>query len=192
MKNTEIVWHVMRIPYNREMLFKNHLDTIDIENFIPMHYKYVEKKGQKIKVLVPVVNNLVFVKTSRAVLNKVKTEVELRFPVRYMMDRVRNEPMVVPENQMNNFLSVAKTYDDQLIYLDSSEVLLRRGDKVRITQGPLAGVVGEFLRIRGDRRVVVSVDGLMSVATAYIAPYQLERLEEPRMYEQTILCETEV
>ncbi|MFR1815497.1 MULTISPECIES: UpxY family transcription antiterminator [Dysgonomonas] len=192
MKNTEIVWHVMRIPYNREMLFKNHLDTIDIENFIPMHYKYVEKKGQKIKVLVPVVNNLVFVKTSRAVLNKVKTEVELRFPVRYMMDRVRNEPMVVPENQMNNFLSVAKTYDDQLIYLDSSEVLLRRGDKVRITQGPLAGVVGEFLRIRGDRRVVVSVDGLMSVATAYISPYQLERLEEPRMYEQTILCETEV
>ena len=159
MKNTEIVWHVMRIPYNREMLFKNQMDRIDNEIFIPMHYKYVEKKGQKIKVLVPVVNNLVFVKTSRAVLNKVKTEVELRFPVRYMMDRVRNEPMVVPENQMNNFLSVAKTYDDQLIYLDSSEVLLRRGDKVRITQGPLAGVVGEFLRIRGDRRVVVSVDG---------------------------------
>ncbi len=182
----------MRIPYNREMLFKSHLDTIEIENFIPMHYKYVEKKGQKIRVLVPVINNLVFVKTSRAVLNKVKTDVELRIPVRYMMDRIKNEPMIVPDSQMNNFLSVAKTCDDQLIYLDPAEVLFRRGDKVRITEGPLAGVVGEFLRIKGDRRVVVSVDGLMSVATAYIAPYQLERIEESELYQQSVYIPQEI
>lgn len=177
----------MRIPYNREMLFKSHLDTIEIENFIPMHYKFVERKGQTIRVLVPVINNLVFVKTSRSVLNKVKTDVESRIPVRYMMDRARNEPMVVPDIQMNNFLNVAKTYGDQLIYLDSSEVLFRRGDRVRITEGPLAGVVGEFLRIRGDRRVVVSVDGLISVATAYISPYQLEKLDDSEIYEQRVL-----
>lgn len=177
----------MRIPYNREMLFKSHLDTIEIENFIPMHYKFVERKGQTIRVLVPVINNLVFVKTSRSVLNKVKTDVESRIPVRYMMDRARNEPMVVPDIQMNNFLNVAKTYGDQLIYLDSSEVLFRRGDRVRITEGPLAGVIGEFLRIRGDRRVVVSVDGLISVATAYISPYQLEKLDDSEIYEQRVL-----
>lgn len=36
------------------------------------------------------------------------------------------------------------------------------------------GVEGEFVRVKGDRRVVVSIQGVMAIATAFIHPSLIE------------------
>lgn len=159
------------------MQFKAHLDSCNIENFIPMQYKLVLKNGKKSKKLVPAIHNLVFVRSSRAVIDEIKSSVESRLPARYMMNKSKGEPLIVPDNQMEHFIAIASTHHEDIVFLDPTELKLRKGDKVRIIEGPLAGVEGEFLRIRGDRRVVVSVNGLMAVATAFIAPYMLQKIE---------------
>lgn len=177
MKDLNILWYAMRVPYSREVSFKNHLDSMEIENFIPMHYQLIEKNGMKSKLLVPAIHNLIFVRSSKNILDDIKSNIEGKIPSRYIIDKSIKKPLIVPDNQMSDFIAIAKTYDEQIVYLSPSETQLRKGDKVRITKGALAGVEGEFIRIKGDRRVVVSINGLMSIATAFIAPHMLEKIE---------------
>ena len=61
----DIAWYVLRVTYGREIPFKKYLDDNQIENFIPMQYQMIEKNGKKSKKLLPVIHNLIFVKTSK-------------------------------------------------------------------------------------------------------------------------------
>ena len=65
-KSTDVFWYPLRVTYSRELLLKEALDAENIENFIPMHYEYVKKADRKVRKLVPVVHNLVFVHSSLA------------------------------------------------------------------------------------------------------------------------------
>jgi transcription antitermination factor NusG len=85
--------------------------------------------------------------------------------------------IVIPENQMNNFIAVAGNETEQVIYLSNDEVNLKKGVKVRITGGVFAGVEGVFMRIKGDKRLVVSIPNLFSVATAFIPSRYVQAME---------------
>ena len=52
------------------------------------------------------------------------------------------------------------------------------GDLVRVTDGPFKGTEGHIIRIKKDRRLVVSIKGIAAVATTYIHPQFLETIEE--------------
>lgn len=171
-------WYVMRVTYGREMKFKQYLDTVNIDSFIPMKYKEVIRpNGGKERILVPAVGNLIFVKSSREVLDPLKHFLEGSIPARYMMDRATQSPMVVPDKEMTNFIAVAGTCHEQLIYLDHIAPSLNKGERVRITGGIFAGVEGRVVRIKKDRRVMVSINGLVAVATTFIHPSMLEKLK---------------
>ncbi len=169
-------WYAMRVTYSREIAFKEYLDAREIKNFIPMCYEESSCGCRKFRKLVPVVHNLVFVRSSRKLIDSIKRELDYRVPVRYIMDQETNTPIIVPEKQMKDFIAVAGTYDEQLIWLEEKHISCKKGDRVRITGGLLKGVEGILMRIRGDRRVVVSIQGFMAVATAFIHPALLERI----------------
>lgn len=173
---TEINWYALRVTYSRELALKAYLDEQHIENFIPMHYAYVIKGERKVRKLVPVVHNLVFVRSSRSCINRMKDDTAL--PIRYIMNRETNRPIVIPEGQMHHFIAVAGTNDEQLVYLEPSAVAFRKGQRVRVTGGIFEGVEGEFIRVKNDRRVMVSIQGVMAVATTFIHPSFIELINE--------------
>lgn len=173
---TDNFWYALRVTYSRELALKAYLDGAGIENFIPMRYEYVVKSGRRVRKLVPAVHNLVFVRTSRAFIDCLKDETSL--PVRYIMDKETNSPIIIPEYQMRNFIAVAGTNEEQLVYLEPAVVALRRGQRVRVTGGLFEGVEGEFLRVKNDRRVMVSIQGVMAVATTFIHPSFIEPINE--------------
>ncbi|GHU62555.1 transcriptional regulator [Bacteroidia bacterium] len=168
------VWYVLRITYNRALKCKENLDKMGIINFIPMHY-ITETKGNKIRrKRVPVIQNLIFVYTNKLTIEQIKQNTDMYSFVRYIMDKATGKPMIVPYKQMQDFITIAEGNDEKVMYLSAAEIPLKRGDKVRITKGIWAGVEGEFLRIKGDRRVVVIIQGIMAVATVFIHPSWLE------------------
>lgn len=173
---TDLKWFAIRVTYSREMALKSYLDQCGIESFIPMQYKEVVKGERRVRKLVPVIHNLVFVRLNREKMDEIKKDISLKIPVRYIMNREKREPLVVPDRQMHSFIAVAGAYDEQVVYLDTQAVSLREGDRVRITGGVFAGVEGVFIRIKGDRRVVVSIEGVMAVATAFVHPSLIERI----------------
>ena len=166
-ENPPINWYALRVTYCREMIVKRRLDACGIESFVPMRYKETVCGQRRRRTLVAAVHNLLFVHTTAEQL-------------RTITDRTTGSTLIVPDKQMRDFIAVAGNPDEQHIYLDPDSTELRRGDRVRITGGLLAGVEGEFMRIRGDRLVLVSIAVVMAVATAFIHPSLIEALEPQR------------
>lgn len=170
----QAVWYAIRVTYNREMKVKEALDQLSIKNFVPMQYKGFVRNGRMVKKLVPSVHNLIFVYIEPSRMKEFKSTTTL--PIRYIMNREKREPIIVPQHQMDNFIAVAGTYDEQLIYLNPNPGDFSKGDRVRILGGPFEGAEGVFVRIKGDRRVVVMIEGVVAVATTYVHPSMLEKL----------------
>lgn len=174
--NSQLNWYAVRVTYSRELAFKAYLDEEKIENFIPMRYEYVVKKGRRMRKLVPAVHNLVFIHSTRKRVDEMKNKTGMNLPIRYIMNRETHQPIIIPDEQMRSFILVAGTYDEAIIYIEPEELNLVKGTKVRITGGIFEGAIGEFVRLRHDRRLVVSIEGVMAVATTYIHSSLVEPL----------------
>lgn len=168
-------WYVLKVTYQREMKVKYELDKLHIESFIPMKIKFRMKGERRVKELRPAIHNLIFVHTYESQLTKYKEETAI--PVNYIYDKETRKPIIIPERQMANFIGVAGSHDEQLIYLDPNPGVWKKGTKVRITGGVFKGYEGTFLRIKGDRRLVVEIPGLIAVATGFIHPSLVEAIE---------------
>ena len=169
-------WFAIRVTYNREMKVKRELDSIHIENFLPMKYRIIVRGEKKIKELVPAIHNLIFVYITPDDLKSYKATTAL--PIRYIMNRETREPIVIPEQQMQNFIAVAGNPTEQIVYLDPDVSNFKKGDKVKIIGGVFEGAEGYFMRIKGDRRVVVCINGIAAVATAFIHPSLVKKIDE--------------
>lgn len=176
MQQEEKQWYAIRVTYNREMKVKEDLDSRGIENFIPMQYQMVTRGGKGYKKLVPTIHNLIFMHIEPSLMKHYKAHTSL--PIRYIMNHDKHEPLVVPKWQMHNFIAVAGTHDEQLVYLSPKPGDFAKGDCVKILGGPFEGAEGVLVRVKGDRRVVVSIDGVVAVATTYIHPSLLVKINK--------------
>ena len=128
----------------------------------------------KIRILVRVFNNFFLLLATRLNFFEITTTAGTQLPIRYIMDRETNQPITIPETQMRSFIAVAGSHDQQVVYLDPTTITFKKGERVRVTGGLFEGVEGEFVRVKGDRRVVVSIQGVMAIATAFIHPSLIE------------------
>ena len=173
----EKVWFAIRVTYNRELKVKEDLDSRGITNFVPMQYRREERHGVIVKRLVPSVHNLIFIHITPSQMKEYKMTTEL--PIRYIMDRETRKPITVPNREMESFIKVAGTYDEKLVYLNPDPGDFSHGERVRIIGGMFAGAEGVFVRVKGDRRVVINVEGLVAVATTFVHPSMIEKITEP-------------
>lgn len=90
----------------------------------------------------------------------------------------KNPPLVVPFDEMQNFIRATRLVDDVLL-VDPATIRYKSGDWVQITDGPFEGVRGRVARIGRQQRVVVSLYDLCCVATAYIPTAFLRRVDRP-------------
>lgn len=170
------VWYAIRVTYHRELKVKEDLDARGITSFVPMQYRREERNGVMVKRLVPSVHNLIFIHTTPSEMVEYKKATNL--PIRYIMNRETHKPIIVPSNEMENFIKVAGTYDEKLIYINPDPGDFTKGERVRIIGGPFAGTEGLFVRIKGDRRVLVNILGLVAVATTYVHPSMIEKITD--------------
>ena len=169
------MWFPMRVTYQREMKVKAELDRLGIENFVPMRYKVMESQNdgdaELRRELVPAINNLIFVRSTQEQLSELKRTNEVLEPLRYMMDRtasLEHAIMTVADREMENFMRVASRTDDSVMYLDNETVVGKEGKRVEIMGGAFEGVTGVIRRVKRCKRVVVEIEGVASVAIAWV------------------------
>lgn len=163
---TSEVWYALSAPYRRELQARDWFAEHGIEAFVPMRYEVVtDRKGHKLRELVPAIHNLLFVHIAPDVMRELKPLCPI---VQYLTTPVdgRNRPILVPEYQMAQFIRVSNSYDDGLLYLRPDELNLQRGTPVRIIGGPFDGVEGIFIKVQGrrNRRIIVQLSGLLAIA----------------------------
>ena len=176
-------WFPMRVTYQREMKVKAELDRLGIENFVPMRYKVVESQNdgdtELRRVLVPAINNLIFVRSTQERVSELKRRNEVLEPLRYMMDHTaasEHSIMTVADRKMENFMRVASRTDDSVMFLDNETVVGKEGKRVEIMGGAFEGVTGVIRRVKRCKRVVVEIEGVASVAIAYVPAEVLKEI----------------
>ena len=180
---SERAWYPMRVTYGREVKVKEALDKLGIDNFLPMHYELVDPgDGNKRRLLVPAIHNLIFIYDSREDITLLKTTRRefqpLRYITKHFAESVADNILTVPEAQMRNFMRVASVQDDSVIFLDNSDYLSKVGRRVLITEGYFAGVEGIIKRIKKNKHVVVQLEGLAAVAVTYVPASCLRTLDD--------------
>ena len=159
MKRSFIHFYTDRVKYQTERKIKYFLETKGIEHYIPL-------QDEK-----PVLPCLVFIRTDYE--QALALPVESGYVISYLMDTYTKTLQEIPEKQMQDFMFLQQ-FSDKTILLSDPEKL-RDGEKVRIIKGEFAGIEGELYRIKGHKRVVVRLGGLVSVATTYVARECMEK-----------------
>ncbi len=197
----ELHWYALKVFYNRVFEIEDQLSRSGMETYIPVRktelkgmdflrakkrlatkdddrndIRYIQA-GPRIYRRDPVVASLLFVRCSGNDILKVREKFLGYAMVYYTADRTR--PSIIPEKQMAMFRMVTSKCEEGLeFFSDESIVNYRQGDKVRVKEGPLKGAEGYIKRIKKDRRLLVAIEGFVAVATSFIPPVFLEKVEE--------------
>lgn len=176
-----VLWYAMR-AYKNEIRAEEQINAHPLlECFVAKRYELRTYHGKKLRKLVPLIPSLIFVKGCKEDIQHFKQRNQY---LQYMGSANRTgkfEALIVPERQMQAFIAIAKVYEADIKYINTSEVALDRGQKVRIIGGTFDGVEGILLqdKAKNSNRVVVSLpESLGSISTAEISPDLIELLED--------------
>ena len=124
----------------------------------------------------PKITTLVFIRSTLKLIDDFKTFREAGLHLYYLRSRIDSQPIVVPDVQMSLFIKICQASEMPILMTEAPKVKL--GDKVRVKEGPYAGLVGNVVRIRKQKRVLVNIADVIWATTAYIGPDQLEVIGE--------------
>lgn len=167
-------WYVLRVSYSRTLKIREAIDAKGIRTFVPMMWRRRQVGTKTEKVLVPAVSNLCFAYWTRQGIEEYIRGFGEKSPVHFYWDRTGDRPMTVPDKAMEDFIKVASTLDEDLIYLTEISGKLREGQPVKVKEGPFKGVEGKIVRIRKSRRILVELPGMLAVASTYVPAEVLE------------------
>ena len=157
--DSKLNWYPVRVFYGRAEALKKSLDEGNIEYFYPMHLVEKETNAGLKYVEEPLVRSLIFIKSTLKALLDLKT--------RY------NSSLT----QMELFIKLCGMKEAGLEYLGEDEPKYHVGDKVRVTDGIFKGFEGHIKRIRHDRKLIVTIEGVAAFATRFIPPSMLEKVK---------------
>ena len=194
-------WYALKVFYGKVFEIEARFTDMDLETYIPVRKELLkgedhmralrrlatpddrrrdnqfEQVGPLIYKRVPVVSSLLFVRAPQDRLKEIEACVKEKGFVYKTADR--EDFAVIPDKQMAMFRLVCSSGADGLeFFADDDLTRYKQGDKVRVLEGPLKGAEGYVKRIRKDRRLLVSIEGFIAVATSFI-PFQfLEKVSE--------------
>lgn len=134
--------------------------------FTPMTSKVTEYRGKRKCVQVPFVQDLLFVYSERETLDPVVNRIDT-LQYRYVKGAAYCTPMTVPTHDMERFMAAVTSVSTPQYYRLEEITPAMYGSKVRmICDGPLAGIEGTLLRVKGSgkKRLLVKLPGLLAAA----------------------------
>ena len=169
--DNKLNWYAAYTRVNQELLIKKKLDELGIENYLPQEELVRETTLGRKKIRVILIHGLIFVRTDKATSFSLLNDYMLN--IVYLKDRENRHSLIIPDKQMEDFMFLLDFSTDGVEVLNKD---LKRGDRVKVVKGPLQGLEGELVRLKGHKRVIVRLDGVVSIATSYIPGSFLEKI----------------
>lgn len=175
-------WYVIRCAYGREKVAYEYLLEKGIRAFYPTVKASKSVKGKDTVVDVSRLPNLFFAygtfdAIKQYVYDNIHDETKyMRFYYNLHHDGNR-EPLIVPDRQMRSLMLICDSAAEDIRVEAFAEPKFLKGEHVIVKEGPFAGVEGIVARYRGQQRVGIAIEGLLTIATAYVPTSFLERLQ---------------
>ena len=175
-------WYALRTTYGREKKAYDYLTAKGITAFCPTTNVVKLIKGKRKKVTESRFPNIFFAYGTEKQLNEyVFDNVNLpflRFYYRHYHEgsKIKKTPLIVPDNQMESLKIICAADADNTFVSLVKVPKFEKGQLVRVIDGNFKGVIGRVARWHGQQRVAVIVEGLVTMATAYIPSAFLKKL----------------
>ena len=163
-------WYVLHTKSRFENVVHDGLLKKNIEVYLPKIKVQSKRRDRRLMIRVPLFPGYVFVKTDLHPyqhLDIVKTVGAVR------LIGTKDGPVPVPEDTIES-LKIMVSVDQPILTGNR----LKKGDRVMVLNGPLAGVTGTFVRYRGKGRVVVNIEALGQYAGVEVDENDVERVPD--------------
>lgn len=174
MTSSEKQWFVMRDlkRRNSNSLAINELAKAGLEVFTPMTQMVMTIGGKRQRRDVPVIQDLLFVHEEKSMLDPY-VEIYPTLQYRYVFGKTKDEPMTVRDEEMQRFVHAVGNTESALYYKPGELTDAMCGKKVRIVGGPLDGLEGCLLSVKGmrKRRLIVELPNLITAAVEVSPDY---------------------
>lgn len=176
-------WYALRATYGRERKAYEYLVSHDVAAFLPTLTAVRVVNGKRTLVEESRLPNLFF---SYGTEDEIRAFVYdnvnlpyLRFYCRKISEgcKISHQPLIVPAEQLESFRIICQAADADVITTSEALRKFETGQPVRVVAGEFKGVVGRVARHKGQQRVGIVIEGLLTVVTAYIPSAFLKRYE---------------
>lgn len=164
-------WYVAYVRSCQEKTVSKRLAELAVEHYIPIRKEWRQWSDRKVlkdRLLLP---RVVFIRCSDK--ERLSLFKEVPYLCYFMMDKLSNQPVVVPQRQMDAFRRVVDGSSSP-VEIRTSEGFAK-GDIVRVTDGPLKDMECEVVDISSKRYICVRL-GLLGVAVTEISAAQVVKI----------------
>jgi transcription antitermination factor NusG len=147
-------WLAAYVKMHHEKKVRDHLTSLNIDNFLPVQTEIRQWSDRKKKVERVLIPMMIFVNVDTEEQQRV---VRLPSIIRYLVLRGEHQPSEIPPSQMNSFKFMLDNSDNQV---DFSSNNLQPGEKVRVIKGSLTGLEGELVDIDGKSKIAIRIEQL--------------------------------
>ena len=154
-KVTQKQWYVVYTRSRAEKKVYHELVLKNIECFLPLQKRLIQWKDRKKWVEMPLISGYCFVHIDRRQYDEVLHTDNVVCYVTF-----EGKAAIVPDNQIVAIKKMLKQYDFEVTV---SQENFEPGKKVEIIGGPLMGLQGELISIRGKRKFMIRINQINSV-----------------------------
>ena len=169
-------WYAFKVFFNKVFEVDRNIRERNVETFFPVIKTYKLSGDHHRMVQRPAISSLIFVRCSETEVWEIQKQLYGRVLLYTHKTDGAKLASPIDEEEMRLFRLVTSVEDERLQYLDIENVNYKEGQRVRVLDGPYKGCMGYIKRIKGNRRLLVAVEGLALVATSYIPSVFLEKI----------------
>lgn len=162
-------WHAIYTRHQHEKAIAGMLSAKDFEVFLPLYRALHRWKDRSKTILLPLFPCYVFVWGGLERRHQV-----LRTPGVWSIVGCEGRPAPIPASEIEAIRLALETHLNVEPY-----PYLKRGSRVRVIGGPLAGIEGILVRQKGSGRLVLSVELLQKSVAVEIGIEAVEQIQTP-------------
>lgn len=182
MQKAESHWYALRVTYGREKKAYDYLVDNHVEAYYPTIKTIKEVDGKRKTFIESRLPNIFFARgTEEEMKRYVYDNVNLpylRFYYCHSHDgaRVIKKPLIIPDHQLEGLKIICASESEDILLVPSDIAKFKTGQTVRVIDGVFKGLIGKVARYQGQQRVAIIIDGLLTIASAYVPSAFLEEI----------------
>ncbi|QGY46593.1 UpxY family transcription antiterminator [Maribellus comscasis] len=174
----EKYWHVIYTRSRAEKKVWDELTIKGIESFLPLQKKLRQWKDRKKWVEMPLMSGYCFVRISLKDYDEVLKTSNVVCYITF-----EGKAAIIPDQQIDALKQMLKQQDFDV---SVSHETFEPGKQVEIIEGPMLGMRGELMEIRGKNKFILRFQQINSVFTAEVPASHLSFLPNERIENKTI------
>ncbi|MFY9152944.1 MAG: UpxY family transcription antiterminator [Prolixibacteraceae bacterium] len=150
--SAEYNWYAVYVKSRAEKKAQAELQYKEIESFLPLQRKLRQWSDRKKWVEIPLISGYLFVRISRKEYDFV---LQSNFIVSYV--RFEGTAAVIPEKQIDFLKLMLKQAS---VDIEITQGSFEPGQNIEVISGPLIGLQGKLVRIKGKNKLAVELEQL--------------------------------